>query len=84
MRKVLKLAPPLGAIVNAMGYILPTEQCVLSKDSNLPNELLAMEERQVIRSYKFGLEYCAPGQTNEAQALMNTHGNNKIIKVYYN
>jgi RAP1 GTPase activating protein 1 len=35
-----------------------------------------MEERQVIRSYKFGLEYCAPGQTTEAQCLHNTHGLN--------
>jgi RAP1 GTPase activating protein 1 len=74
VRKVLKMAPPLGSIVSAMGYILPTEQCVLSKDSNLPNELLAMEERQVIRSYKFGIEYCGPNQRTEAQALSNTAG----------
>ena len=73
-RKIFGLAPTLQNIVDAMGYILPVNQVKLCKDVNLPNELLSMEERQVIRSYKFGVIYCAPGQTTEAQALMNTHG----------
>jgi RAP1 GTPase activating protein 1 len=42
------------------------------KEPNLPNELLAMEERQVIRSYKFGVGYVKPGQTTEEQMMANT------------
>nr|KAJ3417897.1 hypothetical protein HK105_000622 [Polyrhizophydium stewartii] len=59
-----------------MGYVIPSHYLKFCKDPNLPNELLAMEERQVIRSYKFGVEYAAAGQTTEEQALSNTHANN--------
>lgn len=45
------------------------------RDANLPNELLAMEERQVIRSYKFGVTYCKKGQFTEEEMFANTHGN---------
>ncbi|KAL2919136.1 hypothetical protein HK105_201409 [Polyrhizophydium stewartii] len=58
-----------------MGYVIPSHYLKFCKDPNLPNELLAMEERQVIRSYKFGVEYAAAGQTTEEQALSNTHEN---------
>ncbi|KAI8911064.1 hypothetical protein EDD86DRAFT_189658 [Gorgonomyces haynaldii] len=72
-RKVFGLPPKTQSVFDAMGYVLPVNQIKACKDQNLPNELLAMEERQVIRSYKFGVIYCAPGQTTEAQALMNSH-----------
>lgn len=35
-----------------------------------------MEERQVIRSYKFGVVMLLPGQTLEYQGLTNTRGMN--------
>lgn len=33
-----------------------------------------MEERQVIRSYKFGVAYVGPGQSNEEEMLQNRMG----------
>lgn len=57
-----------------MGYLLPAEKLKLAENANLATDLLAMEERQVIRSYKFGIEYCKAGQTLEADVLRNTHG----------
>lgn len=48
-----------------------SKSLVEAKKPSMPNDLLAMEERQVIRSYKFGLAYLKAGQTTEAQALAN-------------
>ncbi|KAG0268773.1 hypothetical protein BGZ95_002307, partial [Linnemannia exigua] len=39
---------------------------------DLPRELERMEERQVIRCYKFGVVMLLPGQTLEYQGLTNT------------
>jgi len=71
LRKILGLGPSTSSILNAVKDGLPLNHLKLCKDSNLPNELLAMEERQVIRSYKFGLAYLAPGQTKEEEMFRN-------------
>lgn len=73
LRRAFGLSPGLDAVLKAMGCVLPSENCKLASLPNIPNELLAMEERQVIRSYKFGVVYCGQEQTTEAQALGNTH-----------
>ncbi|OAJ39451.1 hypothetical protein BDEG_23294 [Batrachochytrium dendrobatidis JEL423] len=75
MRKLFGLSPTLENIISSMGYTVPSHFLKLCKDSSLPSELLSMEERQVIRSYKFGVEYISSGQTTEEHALCNTHEN---------
>ncbi|KAJ3410828.1 hypothetical protein HDV05_003189 [Chytridiales sp. JEL 0842] len=60
----------VGGIVGSTG-----KSVRLCKEPNLPNELLAMEERQVIRSYKFGVAYVAPGQSTEEEMFANKHEN---------
>ncbi|KAJ1340459.1 hypothetical protein BSLG_004906 [Batrachochytrium salamandrivorans] len=73
LRKIFGLDPVMENVISAMGVSVPKKTLKPSKNPNLPNELLSMEERQVIRSYKFGVEYAAPGQTTEEQALANTY-----------
>ena len=46
----------------------------MCRDASIPNDLLAMEERQVIRSYKFGVAYFGPDQTTEEEMFANRHG----------
>lgn len=62
------------AVMQAISRNIPTHVLKLCKDPSLPNELLAMEERQVIRSYKFGVSYLAPNQSTEDEMLQNKHG----------
>eukprot|EP00842_Homolaphlyctis_polyrhiza_P006572 jgi/Hompol1/6916/HPOL_002473-RA len=75
IRKLLGLSPTVGDVITAIGYTVSAEYLKQCKDPNLPNELLSMEERQVIRSYKFGVEYVTANQSTEEQALTNTHEN---------
>ena len=42
------------------------------KDSKLQKELENYEERQLVKSYKFGVLYCAPGQTHENDMFANS------------
>ncbi|KAJ3036781.1 hypothetical protein HDV00_002393 [Rhizophlyctis rosea] len=70
-RKAFGMGPTLGALMTAISRNIPTQNLKLCKDPNLANELLAMEERQVIRSYKFGVAYVGPGQTSEEEMLQN-------------
>ncbi|KAI8929244.1 hypothetical protein BC831DRAFT_518847 [Entophlyctis helioformis] len=74
-RKLFGLQPTVDSIMAAMSYTAPIDYLKLCKDPNLPTELLSMEERQVIRSYKFGVEYVAAGQSTEEQCLYNLHDN---------
>ncbi|KAJ3126478.1 hypothetical protein HK098_007460 [Nowakowskiella sp. JEL0407] len=72
-RKLLGLGAPISSIINLIDKSIPAGCLKLIKDVNLPGELLAMEERQVIRSYKFGVIYLKDGQSTEIEALSNTH-----------
>ncbi|KAL7749241.1 hypothetical protein RI367_005393 [Sorochytrium milnesiophthora] len=71
-RRAVGLGATPQAIMRAMSTSLPLHDLRPSKDNNLPSELLAMEERQVIRSYKFGVAYLRPGQTTEAEMFANS------------
>jgi RAP1 GTPase activating protein 1 len=75
LRKIFGMGPSPKDIVLAVAPDMPADFLRLAKDPNLANELLAMEERQVIRSYKFGLLYAGPGQGNEDQIYGNGFGN---------
>lgn len=71
-RKFLGLGPPPENIFQSISYNIPTSSLKFIKDTiNLPGELLQMEERQVIRSYKFGLGYLRAGQTTEGEMFAN-------------
>lgn len=70
-RKMFGLGPSSSAILHAVKNELPVQHLRACKDVNLPNELLAMEERQVIRSYKFGLAYLGRGQSKEEEMFRN-------------
>lgn len=71
LRKVFGLGPSSTTILQAINKDLPIDHLKACRDPNLPNELLAMEERQVIRSYKFGLAYLAKGQSTEEEMFRN-------------
>lgn len=70
-RNLFALGPTTIDIFNAISRNIPVVSLKLCKEPSLPNELLAMEERQVIRSYKFGVTYLAAGQSTEEQMFAN-------------
>jgi RAP1 GTPase activating protein 1 len=73
-RKLFGLSPSIKNVFEALSNNIPAKSLKLCKELNLPNEILAMEERQVIRSYKFGVGYLTAGQTTEEHMLSNLHG----------
>jgi RAP1 GTPase activating protein 1 len=73
-RKLFALGPTMREVLLAASPTLPVISLEKCKDTNLPNELLAMEERQVIRSYKFGLCYLSAGQSTEQEMFQNRLG----------
>ena len=73
-RKVLRIGPDYLKALLEMSHSIPVNCLVGCKDQTAPNDLLAMEERQVIRSYKFGVAYLAQGQTTEEEMFSNTMG----------
>ncbi|KAJ3351564.1 hypothetical protein HDU83_008828 [Entophlyctis luteolus] len=72
-RNLFKLGPKVENLMNAFSSGIPARSLTLVKNPGLANELLAMEERQVIRSYKFGVGYCMAGQTMESDMMANRH-----------
>ena len=74
LRRIFGLGPSPKDVLLAVSPDMPADYLRQCKDPNLANELLAMEERQVIRSYKFGLLYAANGQVNEEQLFSNNFG----------
>eukprot|EP00835_Amoeboradix_gromovi_P004333 NODE_331_length_10750_cov_0.204676.p1 type:complete len:329 gc:universal NODE_331_length_10750_cov_0.204676:9378-8392(-) len=76
LRKIFGLGPTSYSVVKASTEYVPVELMQLCKDPSLPNELLAMEERQVIRSYKFGLTHLKSNQTVEEEMFGNTEKDN--------
>lgn len=64
----------MKTVLSTMSKNIPIFALKRCKDPSLPNELLAMEERQVIRSYKFGLGYLKNGQVVEEDMFSNQIG----------
>ncbi|KAG9072333.1 hypothetical protein KI688_000103 [Linnemannia hyalina] len=60
------------SILSQLCPAIPIESLEPCHHRDLPRELERMEERQVIRSYKFGVVMLLPGQTLEYQGLTNT------------
>ncbi|KAJ1552517.1 hypothetical protein HK405_011033 [Cladochytrium tenue] len=74
-RRVIGGGVGLPQLLSAVSPSLPARSLRLSRDLSVPSELLAMEERQVIRSYKFGLAYIGGQQSSEADLFANTQEN---------
>lgn len=72
-RKLFKMGPKVENLMSAFSSGIPARALTLVKQPGLANELLSMEERQVIRSYKFGVAYCMAGQSSEADMMANRH-----------
>jgi len=70
-RRLFGLGSAMPAILQTLSSDIPAPFIKLCKNPNLPNELLTMEDRQVIRSYKFGLLYAKPGQSAEQELFNN-------------
>jgi len=70
-RKVLGLGPTLNNVIKAVSANIPIDMLKLCKNPNIPNELLAMEERQVIKSYKIGVAYLRGNQCTESEMFSN-------------
>jgi len=71
-RRIFGLRPSLCAIMDAISVDIPIGSLAPCKNPALPQALVAVEERQVIRSYKFGVGYLAPGQSNAFEMFSNT------------
>ncbi|KAK9718618.1 hypothetical protein K7432_005338 [Basidiobolus ranarum] len=72
-RKCLSLPLTINAVMRqAKPGFLNSVRLNLCKNPILPNALLETEERQIIRSYKFGVCYLGPGQSNEEQMFSTT------------
>jgi len=70
-RRLFGLGPSISSVMTVLSPEIPFSYLKLCKDPNLPNELLTMEDRQVIRSYKFGLLYAKAGQSKEVELFNN-------------
>lgn len=71
-RKMLGWGPPLKSILQATNYKVPERCLKRCRNKRFTKSLLEMEERQVIKSYKFGVLYAAPGQSTEWEMLRNS------------
>lgn len=72
-RKALHLGPSYSSVLAHISRDIPIPCLSQCRDSNLPNDLVTLEERQVIRSYKFGVTYLRAGQSTEEESYSN-HG----------
>lgn len=79
-KRLFHMTPTINEILMAISHRLSDREFRLVKDATFPNELLIFEERQVIRSYKFGLVYVGEGQTTEEEMFKNDDSHEKSKK----
>eukprot|EP01104_Vermistella_antarctica_P013353 TRINITY_DN4020_c0_g1_i1.p1 TRINITY_DN4020_c0_g1~~TRINITY_DN4020_c0_g1_i1.p1 ORF type:complete len:504 (-),score=93.15 TRINITY_DN4020_c0_g1_i1:105-1616(-) len=51
----------------------------LCKDGDMEEHLITMERKEIVRTYKFGVIYCAPNQTTEREMLGNPDGSRAFM-----
>ncbi|RKP06977.1 hypothetical protein THASP1DRAFT_31215 [Thamnocephalis sphaerospora] len=71
IRRLLGMRPTASAALHTIADKVPVDNLTLTRNARLAHELLMMDERQVIRSYKFGICYLKAGQTTETEMLEN-------------
>jgi len=78
IRKLLGMGPSafdiLRAIMLASGLVLNISRLREVQDPRLPQALLGVEEKQVVKGFKFGVLYAQEGQTNEDEFFSNVDG----------
>jgi RAP1 GTPase activating protein 1 len=77
-RKLFGLGPSCSTIIKAISPMIPLNQLKLCKDPTAPKKVLAMDERSVVRHFKFGILYVLPHQLMEAEIFSNTQGRIRI------
>jgi len=71
------LVPTGASVVKLLQAVKPNLGCVRFlkvKDDDLNAELEKFERHNVIKTYKFGVLYCGPGQTREDEMFANVKG----------
>jgi len=68
-RKLVGLGPSAHDILRTIAPNLPPLKQIVAP--GLPNAILALEEKQTIRGFKFGILYAAEGQTKEDEMFSN-------------
>jgi len=68
-RKLVGAGPSANDILRSVAPDLPPLKQVVAP--GLPNAILALEEKQTIRGFKFGILYAAEGQTKEDEMFSN-------------
>jgi len=66
-------AKVLAALYNLMPPLRPL-RLKFVKDPHISQDLLHLEDRLLIKNYKFGVIYCKEGQTNEEEMFSNEQG----------
>lgn len=74
LRNLFRMGPSTANYVKAVSPTLPTSRFKKVNKPDLPPDLLAFEEKQTIKGFKFGLLYCAPNQVREDELFANEHG----------
>jgi len=70
-RKIFNLGPAPIDILKALDSKLPMKLLKLSKSPTVNTKVLELEEKQVIKGFKFGILYAAPHQTKEDEMFNN-------------
>lgn len=79
-KKLFHFSPTINEILMAISHRLSDLDYRLIKEPTFQNELLIFEERQVIRSYKFGLVFVDKNQTTEEEMFQNDESHEKSQK----
>ena len=71
LRNLFRMGPSTANYVKAISSTLPASRFKKVNKPDLPPDLLAFEEKQTIKGFKFGLLYCAPNQVREDELFAN-------------
>jgi len=71
-RKIFGLGPAPVDILKALDSKLPIKQLKLVKEPSVADRVFSMEEKQLIKGFKFGVLYAAPSQTKEDEMFANS------------
>jgi RAP1 GTPase activating protein 1 len=67
--------PSIQDILKAVRPSLNKQKIRMIKAPELVEDLQLLEERLMVKSYKFGVLFCKEGQTREEEMFSNVHGN---------
>ncbi|ELR16049.1 RapGAP/RanGAP domain containing protein [Acanthamoeba castellanii str. Neff] len=78
-RKLFRMGPSLNEVVKTLDPALPANLRHIKAD-DLPAKILTIEEKQMIRGFKFGILYAKEGQTKEDEMFANAMENEALFK----